>query len=156
MRITLEKRGDRTRMHCVRDDDSTTSADLGPSLPYHDLAHLVVEQHFGMTEGFFGNVARGRALEELNDEAVIRSLGPEAWKAEVLARAVCSLVTGACRPDQLQALVTTELAGMGIDRREDLSEPVATELQRTLEEHIHTFKTLSDGDSLALTFELWT
>jgi len=60
IRITKKER--RTVLSCVRADGSSTTADLGPGLPAHDLAHFVVERAFQLRQGFFGNVLRGESL----------------------------------------------------------------------------------------------
>ncbi len=139
-------------MSCWRDDGSGTSADLGPSLPYHDLAHFVAERHFAIEYGFFGNVRHGYSIEELAEERVIRSLGPDSWKAEVLARAVGSLVSGACSPQQFEELVTCELTQMGLEFEENLEEDIACKLRQELQELISDYDNLADGESQELVF----
>ena len=153
MQIMITRTGTRARMRCVRDDGSDTAAELGPGLPYHDLAHVVAERHFGLRQGFFGSIMLGRTISELADEDVIRNLGPEAWQAEVLARAVGSLVTGACRPDQFEELVKTELDGMEIAFEADLSESVAVRLRDELAGLIREFDAIPDGGVQTMWFE---
>jgi hypothetical protein len=152
MRITLVKKNHRCRLVCERSDGSTDMADTGPSFPYHDLAHYVAERTIGLKEGFYGSIAAGRSMAELSDEDVIRSLGPGSWQAEVLARAVGSLATGACRVDEFSELVNCELADMGIDAIEGLTDPVAESMLREFRSIADAYAALADGESLTLEF----
>jgi len=152
MRITLVKKNQRCRLVCKRSDGSTDMADISPSLPYHDLAHYVAERTIGLKAGFYGSIAAGRSIAELSDEDVIRSLGPESWQAEVLARAVGSLATGACRIDQFSELVNCELIDMGIAAIEGLTDSVAESMLQEFRSLVDAYAALMDGESLTLEF----
>ncbi len=153
MEVLITKRERRNELMCVRADGSRTTANLGPGLPYHDLAHYVAEQRFKLRSGFFGNIASGYSTEQLADKAVIQSLGPESWLAEVLARAVGSLATGACRCDQFSTLVTAELTAMGIRAPENLSATAGEELLAQFRELADRYDSLKNGETLRLQFE---
>ena len=101
-------------MICRRADLTHTSADLGPSLPGHDLAHFVVERTLRLASGFFVHIAKGYSIQRLSDAVVIHSLGAEPYVAEILARALGSLATGGCTADQFPELVAAELEQMGL------------------------------------------
>jgi len=152
MQIVVKKRGKRCELTCRRADGSTTKAALGPGLPYHDFAHFVAERRYALRGGFFGNVAAGYSLEALGDKQVIQLLGPEASIAEVLARAVGALATGACRPDEFASLVNEELAGMGVAPLEDADAGAAEKMLAEFRELIARYDALGDGESLQLEF----
>lgn len=152
MKIAVTRKGGRFRLSCYRADGSSTSADVGPGLPHHDLCHFVVERRFGLARGFFGNIASGRTISELGEKEVILSLPPEALKAEILARALGSLATGACRAGQFEELVNTELAQWKIEEME-IAPDEAEALLGELEGLLGQLGALEDGDSLALQFE---
>ena len=114
MRIEITKKDSRNELACVRDDGTSVVADLGPSLPHHDLAHYVVERAFGLTDGFFGHIARGYSPAQLSDKEAIKGLGAESYRAEILARVLGSMETGACTPDDFEALVNAELAALAL------------------------------------------
>jgi hypothetical protein len=153
MQIQITKKNRRNELACLRSDGSRTTANVGPALPYHDLAHYVVEGHFGLREGFFGHIAAGYSFEALSDKAVIRSLGPGSMVAEVLARALGSLFTGACTHEQFAPLVRQELAGMGMAAPEGLSAPVAEELLAKFRSLVARYDALPSGETLRLQFE---
>lgn len=153
MQIRLTKRSLRAELACRRADGSHTSARLGPGLPFHDLAHFVVERQCGLRRGFFGNIAAGYALDELADKAVIRALGAESWTAEVLARALGSLATGACTPEGFCGLVEAELDTLRLPRPEILSASLAASMQTELQALVGRYNALPCGESLRLEFE---
>ena len=154
MHITFTKKNDRSQLTCQRLDGSIDIANLGPSLPYHDLAHYVAELALGIEKGFFGNVADGYSIAELSDKEVIQSLGPESWKAEVAARAVGSLATGACTIEQFSELVNGELEHLGIDAIADLDEAIAASMLRDLQSLVRSYSMLAEGQSLSLEFSI--
>jgi len=151
MVIRITKKGSRNLLSCARPDGTTASADLGPTLPHHDLAHFVVERTFGLEDGFFGNVARGYTPAQLSDKDIIKSLGKGPYRAEILARALASLKTGACTPDQFEDLVNAELSHLGLPHM--CIEPhVRDGLLAEFTAHLDAYGRLRDGDSMTLEF----
>ena len=110
MKITITKEERRNQLTCWRQDGTCETADLGPSLPHHDLAHFVVESRLNLQDGFFGRIARGYSVARLSEKETIQNSPPESLVAEVAARALQSLSSGACRTDQLAELVNSELS----------------------------------------------
>ena len=138
-------------LSCARSDGTTTTADLGPNLPHHDLAHFVVERAFGLKDGFFGNIACGYSPTQLSDKNVILSLGVAPYRAEILARALGSLHTGACLPDQFEDLVNIELTSLGLPSM-IIAPAIREALLAEFEGHLATYQGLRDGDSMTLAF----
>jgi hypothetical protein len=152
MKITLLKKENRNQLTCVRPDGSHVTANLGPSLPHHDLAHYVVEKQFRLKNGFFGNIERGYSVAELSDKEVMKSLDHEVWTAEVLARGLQSLSSGACTTDQFAPLVNAELAHWSSARVDHLS---SITLEAALEEFralVDRYRALPYGEALELHF----
>lgn len=139
-------------MICRRVDGTFTSADLGPSLPGHDFAHLIVERALRLPTGFFVNIAKGYSIQQLSDAAVIRSLGAEPYVAEILARALGSLSTGACTIEQFPELVGTELGGMGLRVPAGISTELAIRMLEELRSLMERFGGLALGESMELEF----
>jgi len=85
----IKKRPDTTAiLTLVRADGSSTSGAIGPPNgygPVHDLAHLVVERTFGLTEGFLGLVASGWDIRDFEAKGAASRLPAEAVLAEVAA-----------------------------------------------------------------------
>lgn len=107
-----------------------------------------------MTGGFFGNIESGYSIEDLSDKEVIETLGEEAMQAEVVARAIGSLATGACRAEQFEFLVNSELLHLEMARLDGLSEQLAQRLLREFNELIEAYTDLVDGESMALEIDL--
>lgn len=154
MKVALTRGERRSRLACTRADGSFTRADLGPSLPHHDLAHFVVERALGLGRGFYGNVASGHSLQDLSRKSVIETLGAESWQAEIAARALQSLCSGACTLGQIEALVDAELAQHSIPSLARLTPALAASMRAELEELIERFARLADGDTLELWFDV--
>lgn len=127
-------------------------ADLGPNLPYHDLAHYVVERHLRLPDGFFGHIARGYSPAQLSDKQVILSLGTAPYRAEILARALGSLATGACLPEQFEELVNAELKGLSLATMR-ISPQTLGAMIAEFNALVQRYARLPDGASLSLEFE---
>ncbi len=153
LRIRMTRNGHRNLLACTRPDGTSLFTDIGPGLPHHDLAHYIVERRFGLQEGFFGNIARGYTFAQLSDKEVIKRLGPESLVAEILARALQSLVSGACGREQFEELVAAEFAQWDIPR---LAIPLAT-VNAMAEEFrgvLARFAALTDRESMTLDFNI--
>lgn len=151
LQIRITRKGARNQLACFRPDGTSTVADLGPNLPHHDLAHFVVERAFDLQDGFFGHIARGYSPTQLSDKATIMSLGAVPYRAEILARALGSLSTGACTPDQFEELVNMELAAMSLTSMHipaTAVQAMAVEFDSLMER----FAQLRDGETLTLEF----
>jgi hypothetical protein len=111
----------------------------------------VVERGWNLRQGFYGNIAAGYSLAQLSDKEVIQKLGAQSAQAEVLARALGSLFTGACTAEQFPELVNTELAQWQVP-----IVPVSPALvQGAAAEYgalLARFNALGDGASLDLEF----
>ncbi|MGH8143242.1 MAG: hypothetical protein ACREU2_12080 [Steroidobacteraceae bacterium] len=149
--IFAPKRG-RTRMTCRRADGTVTSADLGPSVPAHDFAHFIVERTLRLPTGFFVNIAQGYSIQQLSDAAIIRSLGTEPLVAEILARALGSLATGACTAGQFAELAGTELVQMGLRVPRGVNTESAMRMLEELRSMMERFAGLGAGEYMELQF----
>lgn len=147
MRIRIHKVAGRHRLVCVRHDGTVTQAETGPGLPAHDLAHWVAERALGLGRGFFGNVAAGYSIAALSAPEVIATLDDEAWTAEALARALGATATGACRPEELTALVRAE---RGEDALPALTVDVARAMAADFAARLAEWAALPDGAALEL------
>jgi hypothetical protein len=153
MRIRITRKGTRNHLACVRSDGTHVVADLGPNLPYHDLAHFVVEREFRLKHGFFANIARGYSPAQLSDKGVILSLGLEPYRAEILARGLGSLATGACDPEQFEDLVNLELSRLPLSNMNipaEVREAMMSEFKALRD----SYACLPEGESLNLEFDV--
>lgn len=148
MRIRITRVHHGHQLQCIRADGSYTTAATGPDLPHHDLAHYVAERVMDMNQGFFGAIAAGRSIHELSDPTVIRSLPPEAWDAEILARTLQGTDNGTVRLEDFIASVTAErgapLSGLG-------PEQVAS-MQREFRSLLGEWNAVPEGAALELTW----
>jgi hypothetical protein len=146
MRIRITKEHGRHRLICTRRNGSHTQGGVGPGLPYHDLAHFVVENELHLTQGFFGLIDEGYSIEELGDKAVIRTLPAEAFVAEVLARNLQGLSNGAVAQSDAVAAIEAELG----HRPKGLTTEVLQGMLATYIQLLNTWEQVSDGSALEL------
>ncbi len=130
MHITITKGEHRNTLTCTRIDGSVTSANLGPDLPYHDLAHLVVESEFNLRDGFFGKIKSGMTINQLSNKEVIKVLGPEAWLAEIMTRNLQALMGTTTNQEYIE-LVQWEAQNMKITSLPDLSLSAVAHIKST-------------------------
>lgn len=152
MKITFTKRAGRTQLICVRGDGTLEKSNLGPQIPFHDLAHFVVEQELGFKRGFLGYVQQGYSIEELSKKEVLQSLDPEVWQSEILTRALGSLATGACTLEQFNELVNMELKQFNWPTVDNLSESRIKHMLDSFRELMSTYNELEEGGSMSLQF----
>ena len=108
MIITFHKNHpDPDTLTCIRPDGTTLHETLPPGCVFHDLAHLVVESRLAYTEGVFGMIAQGHAIDEYSQTNDLRTfqLSPQAYHAEFLSTLVQSAAfTGQISPAYLEML----------------------------------------------------
>ncbi|CAM1368450.1 hypothetical protein [Tenacibaculum xiamenense] len=108
MEIIIAKGKNRNTLTCKRKDGTFTKMNLGPDTPNHDIAHYVVEKEFNLKNGFYGKIKTGMTIEQLSDKEVIKNLGSETWLAEIMARNLQSIGSGAAKTEQFIELIHWE------------------------------------------------
>lgn len=100
MRILMTRSSpQRHRFAIVRRDGSTDSADLETrSMLVHDLVHYAVEIEMPFREGFYGLLAKGKSLSELNDKTQPWPTGTEIAAAEALVGPLQTMLKGEFDP----------------------------------------------------------
>jgi hypothetical protein len=119
MDIVLTKlTNDRHRLEIVRGDGSREAATLETrSYLLHDLLHLAVETTAGIESGFWGLLARGRTLNDMNDRSgqAMGDASAELLVVEQIVGVLTSAAKGAPAADVLAALVRwTEAEGRAL------------------------------------------
>ncbi|GAB3178150.1 hypothetical protein [Telluribacter humicola] len=154
MKITLVNKGTRNLLTCERHDGSYEVADIGPQLPYHDIAHYVVERELKLRKGFYGNIYSGYTVEQLSTKEVIQRLDVESMVSEIITRALQSLSTGACTPDQFSDLVQQELDKFGINSPLSLNKERVNQMLLHYQDLIRQWRAVAEGESLTLTLHV--
>lgn len=152
MKIIITKGKSRTTLTCKRQDSSYTSVNLGPNLPNHDIAHYVVEKAFQLPNGFYGQVKAGMALEDLSDPAIIRTLAPEVWLSEIMARNLQALGTGAANAEQFIELVNWEAQTMDNIQVPMMSLAMVETIKNDFEALCQRWQLIPENGSLHLDF----
>lgn len=152
MQVNITKKNNRNLLTCVRPDGSIVQSNLGPKLPFHDIAHLVVENTLNLNGGFYGNILKGYSVEQLSDKQIIKSLPPQAWFAEITTRALQSLSSGACKVNQFTDMVQTELQQFSIDFTINLTTDIIEKMQTEYNALMQQWQALPEGETLKLNF----
>jgi hypothetical protein len=152
MQVNITKKNNRNQLTCVRPNGSIIQSNLGPKLPFHDIAHLVVENTLNLNQGFYGNILKGYSVEQLSDKQIIKTLPPQAWFAEITTRALQSLSSGACTMQQFSALVQTELQQFSINYNAPLTPPIITEMITEYQQLMQQWQNLNEGETLNLKY----
>ena len=152
MKIQIKKSSQRSVLTCTRDDGSIEVADLGPSFPNHDLAHFVVETQLKLTQGFYGLIEDGMSMEELNSGEVIKTLGPEIWMAEILARTLQSLCSGACTTQQFNELIKWEARVMKDVQLPEITLDRVIRMKEEMDRLCTRWSAISEGQHIELEY----
>jgi len=152
MLIKITKKSGRNQLNCIREDGSFTAANLGPSLPLHDIAHFVAEKTFNIENGFYGLIEKGYSIQQLSDPTVIKGLGFESWLAEILTRGLQTLLSGACKPEQFIWQVKEEIKHMNAEYVFEINEKLVEEMFLQYTHLIEQWNNLPDGETLELNY----
>ena len=100
MRILMTRSSpDRHRFAIVRRDGSAESVDLETrSMLVHDLVHYAVEIEVPFQQGFYGLLAKGKRLSDLNDQTQPWPVGTEIAAAEGLVGPLQTMLKGEFDP----------------------------------------------------------
>lgn len=156
MDIKILNKGNRNLLVCIRDNGTIEKADLGPSTPFHDLAHFVVEKCLGLKYGFYGNINIGYTVKELSDKEIVMTLPVESTVSEIATRALQSVWSGACSIEQFNNLVELELKNNSINFQLNLKDEDVFQMYSYYDELITQLKDLKEGESIEVSFKINT
>ena len=98
MRILLRKLSDeRHVLQIIRDDGRSEEVECETrSYLHHDLLHYAAEAEARTGEGFWGNLAKGKTLPEMNDRTgkAMQAEGPQMAAIEQVVGALSSIAKG--------------------------------------------------------------
>jgi len=155
MQVNITKKNNRNQLTCVRPNGTIVQSNLGPKLPFHDIAHLIVENTLNLNEGFYGNILKGYSVEQLSDKQIIKMLPPQLWFAEITTRALQSLSSGACTVQQFPALVQTELQQFSINYNAPLTTDAITKMIAEYRQVMQQWQNLPEGETLKLKYNTY-
>lgn len=154
MQIKILHKGNRNQLICEKRDGGVEIADLGPKLPYHDIAHFVVERQLKLAGGFYRNIYNGYSVRELSDKHIIKTLPMQSAVAEITTRALQALGSGACTVEQFTDLVNEEFELHSINFALTLDEKQIHKMLSDYMDMISQWEQLTEGESLELNLEI--
>lgn len=156
MRIRIFNKGNRNQLVCEKKDGTFEIADLGPRLPFHDIAHFIVERHLKLQSGFFGNVYNGYSVEQLSKKEIIKTLPLQSAVAEIVTRALQALGSGACTIDQFTNLIKEEFELYSIGFPLNLDENEVSQMLSDYRRIVLQWEQVKEGEALELNLDLKT
>ena len=154
MEIKITKKHNRNQLICIRPNDTTVHSNLGPKLPFHDIAHFVVESNLNLADGFYGNILKGYSVEQLSDKQIIKTLDPQTWFAEITTRALQSLSSGACTTQQFSDLIKTELQQFSINYDFNFTQTIISQMLAEYQQLMQQWQAFAEGETLNLNFAI--
>lgn len=154
MRIKIINKGDRNQLVCERRDGTLEIADLGPKLPFHDIAHFIVERQLKLKNGFYGNIYNGYSVKQLSDKEIIKTLPLQSAVAEITTRALQSLGVGACTVEQFITLITEEFELYAINFPLNLDKKQIIQMLSAYKNNVLQWEQLKEGEVLELNLEI--
>ena len=154
MEIKITKKHNRNQLICIRPNGTTVHSNLGPKLPFHDIAHFVVESNLNLSSGFYGNILNGYSVEQLSDKQIIKTLGAQTWFTEITTRALQSLSSGSCTVEQFPILINTELQQFSINYDFNFTQTIISQMLAGYQQLMQQWQALSEGETLNLNFAI--
>ena len=134
MRVSFVKLSDeRHALEVVRDDGRRERVECETrSYLMHDLLHFAVESEAGLTGGFWGRLATGTTLKEMNDRT--RPVGPESPELSAIEQLVGALhgATKGRSSEELVAGMRRFAEALGQGRPDWLTEPFVGRVKERL------------------------
>jgi hypothetical protein len=154
MRIKILNKGNRNQLVCEKKDGSFEIADLGPKLPFHDIAHFIVERQLKLSNGFYGNIYEGYSVSQLSDKEIIKTLPLQSAVSEIITRALQSLAAGACTTEQFTELIHAEFKLYSINSPLHLGKQEINGMLTDYQNLVSHWQKLKEGESLELNLQI--
>jgi hypothetical protein len=155
MRILIHKLSDERHVLALeRDSGAAEQAECETrSLLLHDLLHYAVEAEAGLEQGFWGGLARGRSLDDMNDRtgAAMASDLPQLMVIEQIVGALSSISKGPS-PDALATALHAYAAALGTPLPEWLTAEFIARVRERMRALTGHWKATRFGETMELTW----
>jgi hypothetical protein len=153
VRIELRKLSDQTHeLALVRADGRRESVRCETrSTLVHDLLHYAAEREAGVTTGFWGTLAAGRTLADMNDRTgvALGAAGPEVMAVERIVGPLTAAVKGGA-PDPVAARLRAYLAEIGEPAPDWLTPAFVAAVQARMRHLLGAWRAVRAGETLDL------
>jgi hypothetical protein len=153
MRIVFRKISDERHMlEIVRDGERREQVECETrSLLVHDLLHLAVESEAKLTGGFWGNLAKGRTLADMNDRTgkAMQAEAPEMAVIERLVGSLSGAVKGRSAAEMVAAL-TKHATALGSTNPSWLTEELVVAVQERMRQLVGHWKATPCGGAMEI------
>ena len=153
MEIIITKGKNRNMLTCKRKDGTLTSANLGTSIPNHDIAHYIVEKEFKIENGFYGKLKSGMTIEELSNKEIIKNLDSETWLSEIMARNHQAIGSGAAKTKEFIQLIHWEAQNIEGVKVPNMNLTDIKKMKSDFDQLCKKWNLISENGELRLIFE---
>lgn len=117
----------------------------------HDLLHYAAEREAGVATGFWGTLAAGRTLADMNDRTgvALGAAGPDVMAVERIVGPLTGAVKGAA-PDALARRLADYLAEAGDPAPAWLTPAFVAAVQERMRQLLGAWRAVAYGEALAL------
>ena len=158
MRILLQKLSDeRHVLQIIRADGSSEQVDCETrSYLNHDLLHYAVEAEAHLEGGFWGNLAKGKTLTQMNDRTgkAMQAEAPQMMAIEQVVGALAGIGKGGSA-GAIFAAVHDAATSAGVAFPDWLTLELATAVQERMRGLVGHWKATPYGGSMALPWPPW-
>lgn len=154
LKIRIINRGNRNLLACEQESGRFEITEIGSNLPFHNLAHYIVERGLNLKHGFFGHIYKGYTVEQLSNKEIIKTLHVETVISEISARALQSLSSGDCNIDRFPQLIYEEFNKFSIVFSLHLTEEKIIEMLLEYKSLLEQWKELSEGEGIEVHLDL--
>jgi hypothetical protein len=155
MRILIHKLSDERHLLALeREGGADEQAECETrSLLLHDLLHYAVEAEAGLDHGFWGCLARGRSLDDMNDRSAEAMAGelPQLMVIERIVGALSSIAKGPS-PDALASALHEYAGALGTRMPEWLTGEFIARVRERMRSLTGHWKATRFGETMELTW----
>ena len=153
MRILFHKVSEeRHVLKIVRDDGRSEEVECETkSYLAHDLLHYAIEGEATIDDGFWGNLARGKTLAQMNDRTgnAMQAEAPQLLAIEQVVGTLSAIAKGVSAQVAFPRL-RAGFASAGIDVPEWLTEQLVSAIQERMRRLLGHWKSTAYGESMLL------
>jgi hypothetical protein len=155
MRILIHKLSDERHVLALEREGGTgEQAECETrSLLLHDLLHYAVEAEAGLDQGFWGALARGRTLDDMNDRSGAAMAGelPQLMVIEQIVGALSSIAKGPS-PDALATALHAYAGALGTRLPDWLTADFIARVRERMRSLTGHWKAIRFGETMELTW----
>lgn len=141
-------------LRCTREDGSVHEAELeSKTYLIHDFTHLAYEQTAGLTDSFWGSLAKGKPFDELrkeNDPTTVHPDNNEITQTEMIVGPLQGIMQGKRQPEELIEGLTNLFNAYNTTIPEHLTVDLINQTQTVFKTYLGEYNSLEIGEKMVI------